>query len=102
MTTVLGFDISSVAASVAGIGHHPRVLLHDSPREGDMEEPLFHRLFQIARNLELLFGEREPSFQYIVTTTTPPPPELADETGPFVRITLDARTDAGHLLGASF
>lgn len=102
MTTVLAFDISSIAASIAGIGHHPRLLIHDSPREGDMEEPLFHRLFQVARNLELLFGDQEPSFQYIVTTTTSPPAELANDDGPFVRLTLDARNDAGHLLGASF
>jgi hypothetical protein len=102
MTTVLAFDISSLAASASGVGHHPRLLLHDSPREGDMEEPLFHRLFETARALELLFGQSEPSFQYIVTTTTPPPPELADESGPYVRLTLDARTDAGHLLCTSF
>jgi hypothetical protein len=102
MTTVLAFDISNVAASIAGIGHHPRLLLHDSPREGDMEEPLFQQLFQIVRDLELLFGENEPSFQYIVTTTTPPSPELADENGPFVRITLDARVEENRLLRKSF
>lgn len=102
MTTVLAFDISSVAASLAGIGHHPRFLLHDSPREGDMEEPLFHSLFHEVRSLESLFVEHEPSFQYIITTTTSPPPELADEAGPFVRLTLDARSEAGHLLGATF
>lgn len=102
MTTVLAFDVASVVAGIAGIGHHPRLLLHDSPREGDMEEPLFHRLFEVVRELESLFGDDEPSFQYIVTTTTPPPPELADENGPFVRLTLDARNDADHLLCASF
>ena len=102
MTTVLAFDISIIAASIAGIGHHPRLLIHDSPCEGDMEKPLFHQLFHVARNLELLFGDKEPSFQYIVTTTTPPPAELADESGPFVRLTLDARNAADHLLEASF
>ena len=102
MTTVLAFDISSIAASISGIGHHPRLLIHDSPREGDMEEPLFHQLFQIARNLELLFGDNEPSFQYIITTTTPPPAEVADENGPFVRLTLDARNPAEHLLCTFF
>lgn len=102
MTTVLAFDISIIAASIAGIGHHPRLLIHDSPCEGDMEKPLFHQLFHVARNLELLFGDKEPSFQYIITTTTPPPAELADEAGPFVCLTLDARIDVDHLLGASF
>lgn len=102
MTTVLAFDLSMLAASIEGNGSHPRLLIHDSPREGDMEEPLFHQLFRVARSLELLFGGEEPSFQYIVTTTTSPPPELADEAGPFVRLTLDARKPEEHLLGISF
>jgi hypothetical protein len=102
MTTVLAFDIASMAASAIGVGHHPRLLIHDSPREGDMEEPLFHQLFHVVRNLEMLFAGKEPSFQYIVTTTTAPPEELGDEAGPFVRLTLDARNPADHLLGVCF
>lgn len=102
MTTVLAFDVASMAASVAGNGYHPRLLIHDSPREGDMEEQLFHKLFQVVRDLETVFGDKEPSFQYIVTTTTPPPAELAEEAGPFVRLTLDARNDHDRLLRAAF
>ncbi|WP_437202057.1 hypothetical protein [Planctomicrobium sp. SH664] len=103
MTTVLAFDVSSVAASITGLGNHPRLLLHDSPREGDMEGPLFSRLFEVVHGLESLFdSEDDISFQYIVTTTTPPPPKFADESGPYVRLTLDARKDAERLLGRAF
>lgn len=102
MTSVLAFDISCVVASIIGIGNHPRLLIHDSPREGDMEEPLFHRLFEVAVHLESLFLDREPSFQYIVTTTSAPPPVLAGEDGPYVRLTLDARTPEGRLLRRMF
>lgn len=103
MTTVLAFDIACVAASVTGIGHHPRFLLHDSPREGDMEGPLFRRLFNVVHDLEGTFpAEDQVSFQYIVTTTTAPPKELSNEEGPYVRETLDARTDDGLLLRKRF
>ena len=103
MTTVLAFDVSCLAASVYGLGHHPRFLMHDSPREGDMEGPLFRRLFEIVHELESQFvATDQMSFQYIVTTTTAPPTDLADEKGPYVRETLDASSDDGRLLRRRF
>lgn len=103
MTTVLAFDIACVAASIVGMGQHPRFLMHDSPREGDMEGPLFRRLFEIVAELENEFTETDSvSFQYIVTTTTTPPTELGSEDGPFVRETLDARNEKGLLLKKRF
>lgn len=94
--TVLGFDVACLIASVCGLGNHPRLVLHDSPREADMEELMYHRLFNLIAAVEAAFGKRPPSFQYIVTTTTPPPKNLSDE--PYVRLTLDARSDDGLLL----
>jgi len=102
ITNVLSLDLACMVTSITGIGNHPRLLIHDSPREGDMEEPLFHRLFELAVHLESLFPTREPSFQYIVTTTSAPSPSLAGEDGPYVRLTLDARTSDGHLLRRVF
>ena len=102
MASVLALDITCVAASITGLGHHPRFLMHDSPREGDMEGPLFGKLFKIVHELESLFADGKPSFQYIVTTTTPPPPQFADENGPFVCLTLDARIDNEKLLRTAF
>jgi len=102
MASVLVFDITCVAASITGVGYHPRFLMHDSPREGDMEGPLFSKLFKIVYELESLFAEGKPSFQYIATTTTPPPQQFADEDGPFVCLTLDARIDNEKLLRAAY
>ncbi len=101
MTTVLAFDIACVGASVGGIGRHPCFLMHDSPREGDMEAPLFRRLFEIVYELESEFEDPgNVSFQYIVTTTTAPPKALDKQ--PYVRETLDARSEGGLLLKVKF
>lgn len=102
MTTVLGFDLACVVASTIGIGHHPRLLLHDSPREGDMEGHLFYELFDLAIDMEKRFAPEEPSFQYIITTTTTPPPEITDKTKPYIIETLDARDDNERLLRVAF
>lgn len=45
MATVVSFDLACLAASISGIGNHPGFLIHDSPREGETEMPLFNRLF---------------------------------------------------------
>ena len=103
MTSVLAFDASCLAASVYGLGQHPRFLMHDSPREGDMEGPLFRRLFEIVHELETQFSDpNHVSFQYIVTTTSEPPSHLANPDGPYVVETLDATSENGRLLRTRF
>ncbi len=94
---VLGFDFACLIGYVTGIGHLPGLFIHDSPREADMEDALYYRLFDLAASLEALFGDTEASFQYIMTTTTLPPDALNRE--PFVRLRLDARKEDGLLLG---
>ena len=74
----LAFDLGSMALSIAGGGHHPRFLLHDSPREADITEAIYNELFRAAIALEKA-AIGEPPFQYIVTTTQPPPEELKCE-----------------------
>ena len=101
MMTVMAFDIASLSTSMKGIGHHPRFVMHDSPREGNIDTPLFTRLFEIVHLLEKEFEDPEDvSFQYIITTTASPPKHLA--TKPFVAETLDAKSDKGLLLRQKF
>jgi hypothetical protein len=71
----LAFDLGSMALSVTGAGHHPRFLLHDSPREADITEAIYHELFRAATALENATSG-EPAFQYIVTTTQSPPDDV--------------------------
>ncbi len=101
-TEVLAFDLGCLAASIEGLGFHPRFIVHDSPRDADMEEPLYHRLFEFVAGLEDAFGSREPSFQYIITTTTMPPDEIVKSNKKFVRLTLDKRIKDGLLLCENF
>lgn len=82
---LLAFDLAAMTDSVEGRGCFPRFLVHDGPREADMAEDIYERLFLYARKLEDCFGG-EPGFQYIVTTTTQPPTEFLNE--PWMRLRL--------------
>ncbi|MFM2169631.1 MAG: chromosome segregation protein [Verrucomicrobiota bacterium] len=76
LTKLLAFDLAALALSqFKGIGHHPRFLLHDSPRESDLAAPIYSSLFLAAQALEEACGENI-GFQYIVTTTEPPPDKV--------------------------
>lgn len=101
MATVVSFDLACVMLSIAGVGNHPRFLIHDSPREGEMEMPLFKRIFDVACYLESCFIEAQPSFQYIVTTTKAPP-SYCTENEPHTRLVLHGRDDGGRLLNRKF
>jgi hypothetical protein len=101
MATVVSFDLACVMLSIAGVGNHPRFLIHDSPREGEMEMPLFKRIFDVACYLENCFGDAPPSFQYIVTTTKAPPSYCIDGER-HTRLILHRRDDEGRLLKRTF
>lgn len=95
---ILAFDFAALISGVEGRGLHPRILIHDGPREADMASDLYQKMFLLVRELEIAFGPgRAPSFQYIVTTTEHPPEEL--QTAPWlIAPILDASTKDGRLL----
>jgi hypothetical protein len=99
-STILAFDLACMLASMGGLGNHPRFLLDDSPRDADLEPPMYQQLLQSIADLELLSDKEEPSFQYILTTTTRPNKNLAKD--PYLRLTLDRITDENMLLGVRF
>lgn len=75
--TLLLADVSWMLAGVAGVGRHPGLLAHDSPREADLGAKIYRYFLQSLGRLHTrLGGKRAAPFQYIVTTTTPPPPDL--------------------------
>jgi hypothetical protein len=74
----IAFDLAAIIQSIEGQGKHPRFLIHDGPREGDMARIVYGRLFLLARHIEEAFLGNPASFQYILTTTTPPPDDMQE------------------------
>lgn len=75
--TVQLADLSGMLYAVSGGGTHPGFLVHDSPREADIEIGIYHNIFRFMTNLEQRLAERGGvPFQYIITTTSAPPPEM--------------------------
>jgi len=88
----LSFDIAALVARLNGIGQHPGFLIHDSPRESDMEVSLYRPVFLLAKQLE---DKAADSFQYIITTTEAPPTDLAKP--PHLCLQLDGSGPEGKL-----
>ncbi|EYF02843.1 hypothetical protein [Chondromyces apiculatus] len=94
---VLAFDLAALSLGAEGSGHFPGLLIHDGPREADLDSLIYERLFLYAEELEAR-SPGEPSFQYLVTTTAPPPERL--QRAPWLlEPRLDASTPEGRLLG---
>lgn len=65
------FDLAAILCAVEGSSQAPAFLVHDSPREGDLDPWTYARLFEAL--FELGPDENTAPFQYIVTTTSDPP-----------------------------
>lgn len=81
------FDLAAMLCAVEGGSSAPAFLVHDSPREGDLDQWTYARLFEAVFNLGR--DEKSAPFQYIVTTTTEPPDE---QVGGCVRDELSAES----------
>lgn len=70
-------DVAAMICSCQGIGHHPRFLLHDSPREADLDWHIYNRYLSFIWTLTNEYGGQDKApFQYIITTTSKPPNDL--------------------------
>ena len=94
--SVVAFDLAALTLGIEGVAAFPGFLVHDGPREADLDLPIYEQLFRHAVSLEKRFVG-EPGFQYIVTTTTPPPAEVRDGSRWLVDPPLDASTQEGRL-----
>lgn len=90
---VFCFDIAAMSFSCRGRGFHPRFLIHDSPREADMGEAPYGRIFDLI----IEQSKEKPNFQHIITTTTNPPEEYQEL--PYLRLKLDSSESEGRLFG---
>jgi len=87
------FDIAAMLCAVEGAASAPAFLVHDSPREGDLDPWTYARLFETIFSLGP--DEKSAPFQYIVTTTTEPP---EGEIRKRVRLELSAESDDTRFL----
>jgi len=71
---IVAFDLAALHMAVEEKADLPAFLIHDSPREADLDGQLYAGLFKLVHQWEE--AAETPCFQYIVTTTTAPPPEL--------------------------
>jgi hypothetical protein len=92
------FDVAALVGGIEGHNFHPRFLLHDCPREADMDAAIYRKLFVFALELERSFGsDREPNFQYIITSTETPPASVRQL--PWLIEELDASHPETRFLG---
>ncbi|MDB6174958.1 MAG: hypothetical protein JWL59_4269 [Chthoniobacteraceae bacterium] len=98
---IICFDLAALISGMEGSSLHPRFLIHDGPREADMDVELYQRLFLLVAKLEESFQGNPPNFQYVVTTTEPPPASM--QSAPWlIEPVLDASNAIGKLLGEDF
>jgi hypothetical protein len=74
---IVAFDLAALHMAVEEKADLPAFLIHDSPREADLDGQLYAGLFKLVHQWEQAAGT--PCFQYIVTTTTAPPSELQND-----------------------
>lgn len=67
---IIAFDLAAMIVSANGKADIPSFLIHDSPREADLDASIYSNLFDFMLRLDQM--ELPPSFQYIITTTTEP------------------------------
>lgn len=74
---IIAFDLAAMHLAVEEKADLPAFLIHDSPREADLDGTLYARLFELVQHWENEAGST--CFQYVVTTTTAPPEEMQNE-----------------------
>jgi len=82
---IVAFDLAALHMAIEEQADLPAFLIHDSPREADLDGQLYAGLFKLVHQWE---EAGMPCFQYIVTTTTAPPPEL--QVDPYVRLKMSS------------
>jgi len=93
---VVAFDLSSLIMTIEGKTNLSGFMVHDSPREADLGQSIYNRLFALVAQLESLTPT--PLFQYIVTTTTEPPEEF--RRAPWLCLMIKGAPAAERLFGA--
>lgn len=92
---IIAFDLAALHMAVEEQADLPAFLIHDSPREADLDGQLYAGLFKLVQQWEE--AAEKPCFQYIITTTTAPPRELQGER--HVRLQMNSTPAGNRLFG---
>lgn len=92
---IVAFDLAALHMAVEEKADLPALLVHDSPREADLDGQLYERLFDLVRQWEE--ARPTPCFQYIITTTTAPPSALRNNH--YVRLEMSSTPAESRLFG---
>ena len=95
---IVAFDLAAMILSVNGKANLPPFLIHDSPREADLDASIYANLFDFVLALEN--KATPPPFQYIITTTTAPSDIAAEHDA--VRLKLASTPASERLFGVDF
>ena len=92
---IVAFDLAALHMAIEETADLPAFLVHDSPREADLDGQLYERLFGLLQKWEE--SAEAPCFQYIITTTTAPPHNL--QTDRHVRLRMSSTPATLRLFG---
>lgn len=95
---IVAFDLAAMILAGNGKADMPSFLIHDSPREADLDAGIYSNLFDFALGLERKADP--PPFQYIVTTTTAPSQIKPDH--PAMRLQLSSTPPEARLFAMDF
>ncbi len=88
-------DFTAVLWAVQGNGTHPAFLLHDSPREADLDRHIYGLFLKSVHTISDTMGGLNAPFQYIITTTSKPPKAILESQ--VVRLKLRAHPETDLL-----
>ncbi len=95
---IVAFDLAALILAVNGKARMPAFLIHDSPREADLDSGIYANLFDFVLGLE---DQPDPTpFQYIVTTTTAPSDTARDHAA--MRLELSSTPPEARLFAMDF
>ena len=91
-------DVTAMLCSATGLGFHPRFLIHDSPREADLDRQIYNRFLSAVAGISAdMGGSQGAPFQHIITTTSRPPDKLLDSE--VMKLRLEAHPETKMLFG---
>lgn len=99
--SVICFDLAifELALKYKEIGrYYPKILIHDSPRQHEMQSKMYSKLFDYIIKLEEEYPEAIQEFQYIITTLDISE-KVEKDSAKYVRLELDDSGNGGKLFG---